>query len=168
MARDLGIPLAALTGDVRPDLTIDGADEVERGSLALIKGRGGALLREKIVASASNRVIIIVDDSKLVDRLGAEAAVPVEIVRFGWEVTSSRLNELGAATSLRLRPDGTALETDGGNYIIDCTFGAIADLHGLANRLAATVGVVESGLFLDIADQVMVAGRDGVKILSRE
>jgi 6-phosphogluconolactonase len=168
MARDLGIPLGNLAGDVRPDLTIDGADEVERGSLALIKGHGGALLREKIVASASKRVIIIVDDSKLVDRLGSAAPVPVEIVRFGWEVTRRRLGELGATVALRLAPDGAPFVTDGGNYLIDCTFGAIGDLHGLANRLAATVGVVENGLFLDIAHQVMVAGRDGVKILSRE
>ncbi len=168
MATTLDIPLVSLTGDVTPDLTIDGADEVERGGLALIKGLGGALLREKIVASASKRVVIIVDEAKLVDRLGAKGPVPVEIVRFGWEVTRDRLRKLGAATvSLRHLPDGVPFTTDGGNYIIDCSFGPIADPRGLAKQLAATVGVVESGLFLDIADEVVVAGANGVEVLRR-
>jgi 6-phosphogluconolactonase len=167
MARKLDVPIVSLTGDVLPDLTIDGADEVERGGLALIKGLGGALLREKIVASASKRVVIIVDESKLSDRLGTKAPVPVEIVRFGWEVTRDRLRKLGAEVSLRHGPDGVPFTTDGGNYIIDCAFGPIADADDLASELSATVGVVENGLFLDIADEVVVAGASGIEVLRR-
>ena len=104
-------------------MTIDGADEVERGTLNLIKGRGGALLREKIVASASKRLVIIVDESKLVDRLGSQFAVPVEVVPFGWRSAARKLEALGAKTTLRTGADGKPFVTDGGHYIVDCAFG---------------------------------------------
>lgn len=167
MARDYDIPLTSFAEHVMAEITIDGADEVERRSLALIKGRGGALLREKIVASASDRVVIIVDQSKLVEQLGAQAPVPVEITPFGWEATSRKLQEMGAVPTLRSGPGGGVFVTDGGNYILDCAFGPIADPRALADRLATTVGVIESGLFVDMADQVIAAGPDGIEILGK-
>ena len=125
-ARSLGIALSTLDEHPEIDLTIDGADEVEAGTLNLIKGRGGALLREKIVASASKRLVIIVDESKLVQRLGSQFAVPVELVPFGWPAAARRLEGLGAKTALRSSADGKPFVTDGGHYIVDCAFGPIA------------------------------------------
>ena len=162
-----GIPLATLEERSSLDLTIDGADEVERGSLNLTKGLGGALLREKIVASASQRVIIVADDQKLVDRLGTRAAIPVEVVPFGWTATSRRLEILGATPTLRRGPDGAPFRTDGGHFILDCTFGPIADPESLATKMDAIVGVVEHGLFLRIATEVHIAGAGGVTIARR-
>ena len=162
-----GIPLATLEERSSLDLTIDGADEVERGSLNLTKGLGGALLREKIVASASQRVIIVADDQKLVDRLGTRAAIPVEVVPFGWTATSRRLDILGATPPLRRGPDGAPFRTDGGHFILDCTFGPIADPESLATKMDAIVGVVEHGLFLRIATEVHIAGAGGVTIARR-
>jgi ribose 5-phosphate isomerase A len=167
LARQFGIPLTTFADHTRIDLTIDGADEVERGSLTLIKGRGGALLREKIVAAASDLVVIIVDDTKLVDRLGLAASVPVEIVPFGWEATIRRLRERGAIATLRFGPDGGAFVTDGGHYIADCAFGPIADSRDLADRLSRVIGVVESGLFVDLAHRVIVAGAEGIEVLAK-
>jgi ribose 5-phosphate isomerase A len=164
-ARSLGIPISTLDEHPEIDLTIDGADEVELGPLNLIKGRGGALLREKIVASASKRLVIIVDESKLVDRLDSRFAVPVEVVPFGWQATARKLQALGAKIALRTSADGKTFVTDGGHYILDCTFGPIPSPAKLDSELNGVVGVVEHGLFLGMATQVIVAGQNGVKVL---
>jgi ribose 5-phosphate isomerase A len=144
------------------DLTIDGADEVERGTLNLIKGLGGALLREEIVANASRRLAIVVDGAKLVDRLGTHAPVPVEVVAFGLEPTQASLEALGASARLRLSPAGVPFVTDGSNHIVDCSFGPITDPARLEERIGRIVGVVESGLFIGRADSVFVADAAGV------
>jgi ribose 5-phosphate isomerase A len=166
-ARSLGIPLATLADINGIDLTIDGADEVQLGTLALIKGHGGALLREKIVASASKRMAVIVDETKLVKRLGGTLAVPVEVVPFGWEATARKLRALGAGAELRPGVDDKPYVTDGGHYILDCAFGPIADPKKVAREMDETVGVVEHGLFLGLAKQVFVGGPGGVKILKQ-
>src|SRR5665213_3269010 len=127
LARAVGIPLAGLTQDRYLDLTIDGADEIARGSLDLIKGLGGALLREKIVAAASARLVIVADSSKLVDRLGTRAPVPVEVVAFGWETTAARLEALGVRPTPRLDAAKQLFRTDDGNLILDCAVGAMDD-----------------------------------------
>jgi ribose 5-phosphate isomerase A len=147
-------------------VTIDGADEVEVGSLNLIKGLGGALLREKIVASASKRMVITVDESKLVDRLGQHAPVPVEIVAFGRQVTLDRLADLGGGPTLRMAGD-EPYRTDSGNHIADCAFAEIGDPADLERRLAAITGVVESGLFISLAARVVVGTRSGMRVLER-
>ena len=157
-----GIPLTSFAEHLQIDLTIDGADEVERGTLNLIKGLGGALLHEKIVAAASRRLAIIVDETKLVDRLGTHSPVPVEVVGFGLEATKAALEVLGASTRLRLSPSGQAFVTDSGNRIIDCDFGSIADPARLEQRIRHVIGVVESGLFISRADPVFVADAAGV------
>jgi ribose 5-phosphate isomerase A len=162
LAAEAGIPLTSLAKHRQIDLTIDGADEVERNTLNLIKGNGGALLREKIVAAASRRLAIIVDASKLVDRLGAATPVPVEVVRFGLETACASLEVLGASVRLRLSPAGRPFETDGGNCILDCDFGAIMDPARLEQRIKRIVGVVDSGLFIGRAGPVFVADRSGV------
>jgi ribose 5-phosphate isomerase A len=167
-ASALGIPLATLDEQTQVDLTIDGADEVERGSLNLIKGRGGALLREKIVASASTRLVIIVDETKLVERLGTLSAIPVEVVPFGWPVAARKLRELGATVSVRRGDEDKLFVTDGGHYILDCTFGPIAAPSSLEQKLNSIVAVVEHGLFLGLTSEVIVAGQDGVKVLLPE
>jgi ribose 5-phosphate isomerase A len=164
-ARTAGIPLSSFAEHRQIDLTIDGADEVERGTLNLIKGLGGALLREKIVANASHRLAIIVDGAKLVDQLGARAPVPVEVVAFGLEATQASLEALGTSVRLRRSPAGVAFVTDSGNHIIDCSFGPIADPARLEERIGRIVGVVESGLFINRADPVFVADAAGVRRL---
>jgi ribose 5-phosphate isomerase A len=156
------IPLTSFAEHRQIDLTIDGADEVERGTLNLIKGLGGALLREKIVAAASRRLVIIVDGAKLVDRLGTRGPVPVEVVAFGLEATRAALEVLGASARLRLSPAGEPFVTDSGNRILDCRFGPIADPARLEERIGRVVGVVESGLFISRADPVLVADAAGV------
>ena len=164
-ARAGGIPLATFAEHRRIDLTIDGADEVERGTLNLIKGLGGALLREKIVAAASRRLAIVVDGAKLVDRLGEHTPVPVEVVTFGLEATEGALEALGARAVLRMTPGGEPFVTDSGNRIVDCRFPAIADPAALEERIGRIVGVVESGLFTGRADAVFVADAAGVRRL---
>lgn len=166
-ARSLNIPLATFAERQHIDLTIDGADEVERESLHLVKGLGGALLREKIVAAASTHMAVIADETKLVDHLGMRTAVPVEVVPFGWEATQEKLKELGSTPKLRAAADGKPYVTDGGHYILDCAFGKIEKPKELGRHLDHTVGVVEHGLFLDFAWQVFVGGKDGVKILKK-
>jgi len=156
LARELGIPLTTLAEDTVIDVTIDGADEVERGTLALIKGAGGALLREKIVASASRRLVIVIDSSKWVDRLGTRYPVPVEVVPFGWPTTAARLRRLGATPELR-RDGGRPFVTDGGHYILDCGFPDIPDPATLAHHLDGVVGVVEHGLFIGLTSRVVEA-----------
>jgi len=166
LARSLGIPLATFAEYQRIDLTIDGADEVERGSLNLIKGLGGALLREKIVAAASRRLIVVVDQEKLVDRLGMKTPIPVEVVQFGWQSTAAALEKLGATPRLRHAAEDHPFITDGGNYILDCRFGGIADARSLEARINAIVGVVECGLFVGRSSDVIVATTDGVEVLT--
>jgi ribose 5-phosphate isomerase A len=164
-ARAAGVPLTSFAEHRQIDLTIDGADEVERGTLNLIKGLGGALLREKIVAAASRRLVIIVDATKLVDQLGTRTPVPVEVVAFGLEATQAALQSLGASTSLRRSPAGDDFVTDSGNRILDCAFGAIADPARLEERIRGLVGVVENGLFIGLAQAVFVAGAAGIQRL---
>lgn len=165
LARRLGIQLATLGEHPRLDLAIDGADEVERSTLDLIKGHGGALLREKIVAAASERFIVVVDDEKLVDRLGARMAVPVEVVQFGWQAIAAALERLGAKAELR-QTDGRAFVTDGGNFILDCRFGAIDRPAETEKRINMTVGVVENGLFVGRSSAVVVASPGGIDIMT--
>jgi ribose 5-phosphate isomerase A len=166
-ARGGGIPLTSLSDYRRLALTIDGADEIAFGSLDLIKGLGGALLREKIVAAASDRLVIVADGPKLVQRLGTHTPVPVEVVQFGWETTADRLAALGGNPKLRRGEDGQPFHTDGGNFILDCGFGPIADAAALAQRLSGVVGVVETGLFIRMADMALVAEDNGVRRLVR-
>ncbi len=160
-ARALGIPLTDFAATEALDLCIDGADEVERGTLRLIKGLGGALLREKIVAEASARFIAVVDGSKIVGTLGEKAPLPVEVTAFGWEATARRLSALGGAPVLRQR-DGAAVRTDGGNLVLDCGgFAPIRDPDGLQRAIKSIAGVVETGLFLGGAEQAIVGQADG-------
>ncbi len=168
-ARALGIPLTTLEQRPRIDLTIDGADEIEPNSLALIKGRGGALLREKLVALASEVEVIIADDSKLVKVLGERAPLPVEIVPFGWRRTAEAVQALGCQAVLRRHPrrrDRPYL-TDGGHYLLDCRFPPIADPSALAASIKGISGVVESGLFIGLAHRAVVAGSSGVQVIER-
>jgi ribose 5-phosphate isomerase A len=166
-ARNLRIPLATFAEQSQIDLTVDGADEVQPGTLFLIKGHGGALLREKIVASTSKRMAVVADETKIVERLGSLVSVPVEIVPFGWEATERKLRDLGANPSLRLGSDNKPFVTDGGHYIMNCAFGPMADPTGVANALDHIVGVVEHGLFLGFATEARISGRDGVKVLKK-
>jgi ribose 5-phosphate isomerase A len=168
-AESLGIRLTTLDETPELDLTVDGADELT-DDLALIKGGGGALLREKIVAMASDRMVVIADLSKRVPRLGA-FPLPVEIVRFGWRSTEdwvhSCLEEAGCsgAVTLRRLASGEAFITDNGNYILDCALGRIDDPDILHDLLKSAPGVVETGLFLGIADTAFVADANGVVTL---
>ena len=161
-----GIRLTDYAEYAEVDLTIDGADEIAPG-LELVKGLGGALLREKIVAASSRRLVIVADDSKLVPRLGSKAPVPVEVVAFGWQSTASRLTQLGARPMLREAADGTPFRTDGDNLILDCAFHPIADPAALELAISRVVGVVESGLFIGMANLALVAGAAGVRRIER-
>jgi ribose 5-phosphate isomerase A len=165
-ARSLKIPLTTLAEHSEIDLTIDGADEVERGTLYLIKGHGGALLREKIVAAASKQMAVVADESKLVERLGTHFSVPVEVVPFGWQATERKLSRLGANPSLRLGVDKKPYVTDGGHYIVDCAYGPLHSPKEVADELDHVVGVVEHGLFLGLVSRVFMAGQGGVKVLT--
>jgi len=164
-ARRLGIPISTFAEHQRLDLTIDGADEVQLGTLDLIKGLGGALLREKIVAAASERLIIVVDQEKLVERLGEHTPVPIEVTQFGWQVTAVALAKLGCAAERRYTAGEQPYLTDGGNYILDCRFGPIADPAAIERQIAMTVGTVESGLFIARTSGVVVATTTGVEFL---
>ncbi|HYX22497.1 MAG TPA: ribose-5-phosphate isomerase RpiA [Thermoanaerobaculia bacterium] len=165
-ARRVGIPL--LSDDIprEVDVTIDGADEVDP-ALDLIKGGGGALFREKIVAQASRRLVIVVDDSKLSPALGTRHALPVEVARFGWKSQERFLESIGGRPLLRLSGGGGPYETDQGNWILDCSFGPIADAPALARRLADRAGIVAHGLFCALATEVIVAAADGIRELKR-
>jgi len=167
-ARALGIPLSNLTETTRIDLTIDGADEVEEATLNLIKGHGGALLREKIVANASKRLIIVVDDSKLVHYLAEKFPVPVEVVQFGWQLTARHLSQLGSKPALRQNPNGQPFISDGGHYILDCAFDATVSTGSLASQLDHVIGVVEHGLFIGFTSEVHVASAAGVRVLKNQ
>ncbi len=167
-AEALGIPLTTLDGQPTLDLTVDGADELD-DRLHLIKGGGGALLREKIVAAASGRMVVIADASKLVETLGAYP-LPVEVDRFGVGSTQTLIEDAARGTgcegAVTLRKSGgDPFISDGGNYILDCAFGSIPDPEALGAALSVLPGVVEHGLFLGLADAAVVAGPDGVKII---
>jgi ribose 5-phosphate isomerase A len=164
-AKAENIPLTSFREHREIDLTIDGADEVERGTLNLIKGLGGALLHEKIVAAASRRLAIVVDGFKLVDQLGARTPVPVEVVAFGFEATQAALESIGATPRLRHSATGEPFITDSGNRILDCSFGPIADPARLEESIRRVVGVVECGLFIRRANVVFVADTSGVERL---
>lgn len=167
-ALELGFPLATLDEEPRIDLTLDGADEVDP-ELRLIKGLGGALLWEKIVASASERVVIVVDEGKLVEELGAKAPLPVEVVPFGWTTHLGYLDLLGARATLRRNAAGEPFVTDGGHYLLDCQFeDGILEPERVERELRQRVGVVETGLFLDLADNVVVGGPNGIRVLGGE
>ena len=164
-ARRLGIPIATFAEHQRLDLTIDGADEVQLGTLDLIKGLGGALLREKIVAAASDRLVIVVDQEKLVEQLGEHTRIPVEVTQFGWQATAGALARLGCVPERRYGVNEQPFVTDGGNFILDCRFGPLADPGSTEQRLAMTVGTVENGLFVGRTSVVVVASMTGVEVL---
>ncbi|HHX66098.1 MAG TPA: ribose-5-phosphate isomerase RpiA [Chloroflexi bacterium] len=166
LARREGIPLVDLDDRPAIDVTIDGADEVDP-QLNVIKGLGGFLLREKIVAYATRREIIVVDDSKLVTQLGTLSPVPVEVVRFGWQHTREALINTGAQVSQRMTRDGAPFITDEGHYIIDCRYPGIAAPHDLVATLNAIPGVVDNGLFLDIVQLVVIASQTETRIMER-
>jgi ribose 5-phosphate isomerase A len=163
LARSLNIPLATLEDQPRLDLDIDGADEVDP-LFNLTKGLGGALLREKIVATAASRLAIIVDAGKLVEQLGSHAPLPVEIIPFGWRATQQALAQLGATPALRTQGDAPFV-TDGSHYILDCRFPPGTDLPALAPAIKALTGVVDHGLFLGMASLVIVGYPDHVETL---
>lgn len=171
-AERLGITLSTLDETPFLDLTIDGADEID-AELRMIKGGGGALLREKIVAVASQRVIIIADHTKRVETLG-KFPLPVEVVQFGLTATRDMIESLSAdvgcegTMTLRKGGDGKPFVTDNGNYILDCAFEMIEDADGLEDALKLIPGVVENGLFIGIADLGIIAGPMGVEVLSNE
>jgi ribose 5-phosphate isomerase A len=166
-ARGHGIPLADLNEIRRLDVTIDGADEIDP-SLDLIKGHGGALLWEKMVASASDRMVIVADDTKIVQRLGSRMSLPVEVIPFGWQTHERFLAGLGCRAGLRYR-DGEPVVTDGGHYLLDCTFeGGMEDPARIATVLKARTGIVETGLFIGMATAAVVASAAGVRVVERE
>jgi ribose 5-phosphate isomerase A len=156
-AREGGIQLTDFASHPKIDLTIDGADEVDTATLDLIKGMGGALLREKIVAAASACLVIVVDEAKLSDRLSLP--VPVEVTPFGWEATAGHIARLGGKPVRRM--------TDNGGLILDCAFGPIADAAALDRAIREIVGVMETGLFIGRAQTVLVAGAGGVRELTK-
>jgi ribose 5-phosphate isomerase A len=174
-AEALGIPIAQLNDVQFLTCSIDGADEVTLPQLNLLKGHGGALLREKLIAVASRFRIIIVDVTKIVPELTSTRPLPVEVTPFGWRHTAGRLVALGARPVLRPAAGASPAEapsapyiTDGGNYILDCAFGPIAQPESLAAAIKAVVGVVESGLFVNMTERAYVAGPLGVQVYGRQ
>jgi len=160
LARSAGLDVVELDGTLRLSLAIDGADEVDP-QLGLLKGGGGALLREKIVVAAADRFVVVAETSKQVDRLGTTRGIPVEVVRFGWRDTRARLLELVESAELRRGDDGEPYLTDEGHYILDCAPRAAGEMSELANAVKAMPGVVEHGLFLTEADLVLLGRPDG-------
>ena len=166
LALALSIPLTTLDEHPEIDLTIDGADEVDMG-LNLIKGGGGALLREKVLAQASNRMIVIADESKRSKRLGTRWPLPVEVLPFARQVEENYMKSLGATITLRPGPDGRPFRTDEGNFILDADFGPIEDPEALSRMLNERAGIVEHGLFIGLAAEVIVAGKGGIEHIRR-
>jgi ribose 5-phosphate isomerase A len=160
LARAAGIDVVELDGSIVLDLALDGADEVDR-SLRLIKGGGGALLREKIVVSAAQRFVVVAETRKRVERLGEGFRLPVEVVKFAWRDTRRRVAELLPDPELRLREDGESYVTDEGHFILDCTLPGDADLESLDASLKQVPGVVEHGLFIGLASQALLGRPDG-------
>jgi ribose 5-phosphate isomerase A len=168
LARTLGIPLTSLTRHPQLDLAVDGADEVDP-DLNLIKGLGRALLREKIVAIHAQRFVVVVDESKLVSRLGEKSPLPVEVVQFEAETHLRWLKGLGCQAQFMLEDDGSRVLTDNGNNLVLCRFaGGINDPHQLGRTLADRPGIVEHGLFLNLATDVVVAAPTGIRVLIKE
>jgi len=167
LAGSLGIKLDTLDSCPEIDLTIDGADEVDT-DFNLIKGGGGAMFREKIIAQASEKVMIVVDDSKLSPGLGVKCAVPVEVVSFAVKPVEKYIIEMGADVNLRINSDGSDFTTDGRNMILDCNFGPIDNPFELAAILCGKAGIVEHGLFINIATDIIVAGENGLKHLKKK
>lgn len=169
LAESLGIPLRELQDVEHIDLTIDGADEIQPGSLVALKGAGGALLREKLVALDSSHVVLVVDDSKIVDVLGAHYSIPVEVVPFGWRVPARGLEALGAGVELRARNGlGEPFVTDNDNYVIDAAFGEVSEPDQLSRRIKEITGVIEHGLFVGMVDEVIVGSEDGAWTMTPE
>jgi ribose 5-phosphate isomerase A len=165
-ARALGIPLTTLEDHPELDLTIDGADEIDL-KLNVIKGGGGAMLREKIVAQATKVEVIVADFGKLSERLGTKVPVPVEVLPFGWKTQARFLEALGAKVSLRYDSEGKPFLTDQGNYVLDCYFGPIEDPEALAQELSSRAGILGHGLFLGLVDEAFVSGPEGLRRLRR-
>jgi ribose 5-phosphate isomerase A len=163
LARQVGIPLTTLDEHPEIDITIDGADEVDP-RLNLIKGGGGALLREKVVASVTKKIVVVADSGKIVPALG-KFPLPVEIISFARTVVEKKIVSLGASSKLRTKPDGSPFLTDNGNQILDCSFGKIADPPALALTLSNTPGIVEHGLFIGLASVALVGRGDRVEEL---
>jgi ribose 5-phosphate isomerase A len=161
-AARLGVPLTTLADHPVLDLTIDGADEVDP-RLDLVKGGGGALLHEKVVAQATRREVIVVDATKCSPVLGTHHPLPIEVLAFGWRPTADHLEALGAEVVVRRGDDGQPIRSEEGNLILDCTFGPIADPAALAADLSARAAIVEHGLFLGLTDDLVVAGPDGIR-----
>ena len=167
LADSLGIRISDLAQVGRIDLAVDGADEVSP-SLDLVKGLGGALLREKMVAQASDRLVIVADGSKVVRRLGERVSIPVEVIEWGADSHVPFLEGLGATVALRTHADGSRYVTDNGNVIWDCRFnGCVPDPQGLERELEARSGVVEHGLFLGMAECAVIARPRGVEVMRR-
>ena len=162
-----GIPLTNLLEHPEIDLTIDGADEVDK-NLNVIKGGGGALLREKVVAQASKKVVIIVDESKLSEKLGENFYLPVEVLKFAYGSEKKFLESLGAKVKRREGKTGLALITDEDNFILDCEFGTIEDPAELSRKLNERAGIIEHGIFLGLADEVIAGTSEGIKVLKRK
>ncbi|QOR67790.1 ribose-5-phosphate isomerase RpiA [Cytobacillus suaedae] len=163
-ANEFGIPLIDFKDVDYLDIAIDGADEVDT-NLNLSKGGGGSLLREKLVDDYARKLIIVVDQSKMVNQLG-RFPLPVEIVPFGWEVTAERIAKLGCVPKLRMN-DHEIFVTNNGNYIVDCQFNTISDPGALHNQLKLLLGVVETGLFVNMTDIVIVSGDDGIRVIEK-
>jgi ribose 5-phosphate isomerase A len=166
LARRVGIPLTTLDEHPEIDITIDGADEIDP-NLNLIKGGGGALTREKVVATVSKKMVVVADSSKVVKTLG-KFPLPVEVIAFARTVIEKKIGALGGLPKLRMRPDGSPYLTDNGNEILDCSFGKIADPAGLARSLSEMPGVVEHGLFIGVAKVAFVGRGDSVEEFRRK
>jgi ribose 5-phosphate isomerase A len=160
VAREVGIPLTTLSDSQTVDFGIDGADEIDP-NLALTKGRGGALLYEKLVAEACNRWVIVASSEKLVDQLGTRIALPVEIMPFGWETTRARVEALGYDAPLRVARDGVPIVTDGNHFVLDCATGPMDDPKAIGDALKCITGVVDHGLFIDLASVALICEPDG-------
>lgn len=160
LAREVGIPLTTLSDSQVVDIGVDGADEIDP-NLSLTKGRGGALLYEKLVAEACDRWIIVASHEKVVDQLGTRMALPVEIMPFGWETTKARVEALGFEAPLRVARDGVPIVTDGNHFVLDCVTGPIDDPKALGDAIKCLTGVVDHGLFIGLAAEALICEADG-------
>jgi ribose 5-phosphate isomerase A len=166
LAREAGLPVLTFAQTSKIDLTVDGADEIAP-DLTLIKGLGGALLREKLVAQNSSKLVIIADAGKLVAKLGTKSPLPVEVTPFGFEASERFLHDLGCTPALRRKENNEIFITDNGNYIFDCKFSEIPDPRDLNQKLATRAGIVESGLFINLAHMAIVADNETVWTIAK-
>lgn len=166
LARELNIPTDTLANNPKLDLTIDGADEVDR-ELNLIKGGGGAHLREKVIAQASKQYVILVDESKISKFLGEKWVVPIEVIKMAIGVEAEFLESIGAKVIQRFDDEGNGIITDEGNYILDANFGVMSDPKEISLKLEKRAGIIEHGLFIEMADFVVVAKETGIEVLNR-